>query len=382
MRRGVLVVHNRYRIVGGEERSVGLHVQALDRAGVPHRLLERRSEEAGRLRAAAALLRGGERQDEVAAAARELGAGVVHVHNMLPLVGPRGLEAARDTGAAVVLHLHNLRLFCAIAVASRDGGPCFRCHHRQTLPGLVLNCRDSVPEAVVYAAALSLHQPRVLEAVDRFVAPSGYASRQLATLGLPPERIEVLPHYLPAEALRGESSAHRGSYALIASRLSEEKGIDVAIRAAAEAGVPLRVAGEGPAAPALAELAAQERAPVELLGRVGQAEVGRLLSGAAMALLPSRYHEFAPYAALEAMGEGVPVVASRLGGLPELIGTDRCVTPNDVDDLAERMRALWEEPDKRREEGETLLNRARERHSRESFTTSLLSLYERLGTRD
>jgi glycosyltransferase involved in cell wall biosynthesis len=218
--------------------------------------------------------------------------------------------------------------------------------------------------------------------VDRFVVPSGYASGQLATLGLPPDRIEVLPHYLPCEALRDVSSADRGSYALIASRLSEEKGIDVAIRAAAEVGVPLRIAGEGPAAPALADLAAQERAPVELLGRVGQAEVARLLSGAAMALLPSRYHEFAPYSALEAMGEGVPVVASRLGGLPELIGTDRCVTPNDPEELAGRMRALWEDPEKRREEGETLLNRARERHSRESFTTSLLSLYDRLMTNE
>jgi glycosyltransferase involved in cell wall biosynthesis len=380
--RGVLVVHNRYRIPGGEERSVGLHLDALDRAGIRNRLLERQSDETGRFRAAAALLRGGEREHEVAAAARELGAGVVHVHNMLPLVGPRGLAAARDTGAGVVLHLHNLRLFCAIAVASRDGGPCFRCHHRQTLPGLVLNCRDSVPEAVVYAAALSLHQPRVLEAVDRFVAPSGYAAGQLAVLGLPRERIEVLPHYLPAEALRDQSSADRGSYALIAARLSEEKGIDVAIRAAASTGVPLKVAGEGPAAHGLAELADRERAPVEFLGRVGQDHMVGLLAGAAMCLLPSRYHEFAPYAALEAMGAGVPVVASRLGGLPELIGPERCVPENDVERLAERMKELWVDSKRRREEGQALLSRARERHSRNSFTSALLALYTQLWTRD
>src|SRR5918995_6345606 len=157
----VLVVHNRYRIEGGEERSVELQLRALKRAGVEHSLLERSSADAGRAGAARALLRGGHDEEEVAAAVRELGADVVHVHNMLPLVGPRGLAAARDAGAAVVLHLHNARLFCAIGVASRDGGPCFRCRGRLTLPGLVLNCRDSLPEAVVYASALSLHQPRV-----------------------------------------------------------------------------------------------------------------------------------------------------------------------------------------------------------------------------
>jgi glycosyltransferase involved in cell wall biosynthesis len=374
----VLVVHNRYRIEGGEERSVELQLSALDRAGVEHRLYERCSSDVGQARAAAALLRGGDRESELAAAVRGLDAHVAHVHNMQPLVGPRGLAAARSAGARVVMHLHNARLFCAIGVASRDGGPCFRCHHRNTLPGLVLNCRDSIPEAVAYAAGLSLHQPRVLEAVDRFVAPSRYAAGQLATLGLPANRIEVLPHYLPAEAFAEESAAHRGEYALVAGRLSEEKGIDVAVRAAAASGVPVRIAGEGPQGAALVELIAREDAPVELLGRVGREEMDRLLAGAAMVMLPSRYHEFSPYAALEAMAAGVPVVATALGGLPELIGTDRCVPPNDPEALAGRMRALWEDRDLRRTEGDELLARVRERHSEDRFMSGLLSLYERV----
>jgi glycosyltransferase involved in cell wall biosynthesis len=373
----VLVLHNRYRIEGGEERSVELQLRALRRAGVEHRLLERRSGEVGRARAAAALLRGGEGERRVASAVRELGAEVVHAHNMQPLVGPRGLAAARDAGARVVLHLHNLRLFCAIGVASRDGGPCFRCHHRLTLPGLVLNCRDSVPEAIAYAAALSLHQPRVLAAVDRFVAPSRYAAGQLAALGLPAERLEVLPHYLPGEAFADGSRADRGGYALFAGRLSEEKGLDTAIEAAAASGVPVRIAGEGPAEPALAELAGRLDAPVELLGRVGREQLDELLRGAAMALLPSRSHEFSPYAALEAMAAGVPVVASRLGGVPELIGAERCVPPNDPARLAERMRGLWDDPAARTADGDALLARARERHSEEPFTAGLLDLYGR-----
>src|SRR5215208_566070 len=201
----VLVVHNRYRVEGGEERSVELQLRALRMAGVEHALFERRSAELGRTRAAAALLRGGTHPSELVAAAGALPADVVHVHNMQPSVGPRGLAAARATGARVVLHLHNLRLFCAIGVASRDGGPCFRCRGRLTLPGLALNCRDSVPEAVVYAAALSVHQPRVWGAVDRFLAPSAWAAGQLALLGVPAERLEVVPHYIPDEGFAAES---------------------------------------------------------------------------------------------------------------------------------------------------------------------------------
>jgi glycosyltransferase involved in cell wall biosynthesis len=371
----VLVAHNRYRLVGGEERSVDLQVAALRRAGIAHALLERDSADVSRPAAALALLRGGRDEQDVAGAVRELGAEVVHMHNMLPLLGPRALEAARAAGAAVVLTLHNARLFCAIGVAARDGGPCFRCHHRNTVPGLVLNCRESVPEAVAYAAALARHQPAVLSHVDRFVAPSEYAARQSALLGVPGERIRVLPHYLPDEAFAEQSRADHGEYALVAARLAPEKGIDTAIEAAALADIPLRVVGEGPAAASLVELATLVGGKVDFVGRVDRAGIAHELAGAAMLLMPSRYHEFAGYSALEAMAAGVPVVASDLGALPELVGEPHCVPANDPHALAARMWTLWRDPARRRAEGEALIERARAAHSEASYLERLLALY-------
>src|SRR5918995_1668892 len=326
----VLVVHNRYRLEGGEERSVQLQLDALRRAGIEHAVLERRSADASPPKAALALLTGGVDTDDVHAAVGELGADVAHVHNMLPLLGPKALQAARDAGAAVVLQLHNLRLFCAIGVAARDGGPCFRCHHRNTLPGLILNCRGSLPEAAVYATSLARHQPRVFENVDRFVVPSSYAAGQSALLGVPAERLE---------------------------------------------GVPLRVVGEGPADAELAELAARTGAPVDFIGRLERASLERELAGASMLLVPSRYHEFAGYSALEAMAAGVPVIASTLGALPEIVGSARCVPPNDPAALAARMTALWDDPDLRRIDGDRLIARARAHHSESGYVSRLLELY-------
>jgi glycosyltransferase involved in cell wall biosynthesis len=376
----VLLVHNRYRVEGGEERSVELQAAALRNADVTHAVLERSSMEMSRPRAALALLRGGMDGDDVGAAVREVGADVVHMHNMLPAFGPRALAAAHEAGAAVVLHLHNLRLFCAIGVAARDGGPCFRCHHRNTLPGLMLNCRGSVPQAIVYAAALAGHQPAVFDNVDRFVVPSDYARGQAALLGVPGDRIEVLPHYLPPAAFAERSRAGDGGYALIAGRLAPEKGIDTAINAATLADIPLRVAGDGPARDHLVELANLIGGHVDFIGRQDRPGMERELAGAAMVVMPSRYHEFSPYSALEAMAAGTPVIASRLGGLPELIGPERCVPPNDQHALAARMRNLWTDPDRRAQDGAALLTRARERHSEGRYTKSLLGLYTRVGS--
>jgi glycosyltransferase involved in cell wall biosynthesis len=117
---------------------------------------------------------------------------------------------------------------------------------------------------------------------------------------------------------------------------------------------------------------------VEFLGRLPREGMAQALAGAAMVLLPSRYHEFAPYSALEAMAAGLPVLASALGGLPEILGPERCVAPNDAATLAARMRRLHDDPARRREEGEALLARVRERHSQERFTERLLRLYEAL----
>lgn len=371
----VLVLHNRYRVSGGEERAVALHTAALRDAGMEHRLLDRDSAASGRGSAAAAMLRGGHDPGEVARAVQELGAGVVHCHNMQPLFGPRALEAARDSGARVVLHLHNFRLFCAIGVSFRDGRPCFRCHHGRTLPGLALNCRGSLPEAAVYAAGLARQLPRVLAAVDRFVAPSGYAVGQLTALGVPAERIQALSHYLPGAELADASQADTGGYALAVGRLAAEKGLETAVEASALAGVPLKVAGEGPLRPELRRLISARRAPVELLGRVDGRELRRLRLGAALFVAPTRGAESFGLAALEAMGAGVPVVAARAGALPELVGEERCVPRDDPAALAAVMRALWDEPDRRRVEGDALIGRVRERFSQERFTQGLRALY-------
>jgi glycosyltransferase involved in cell wall biosynthesis len=241
----------------------------------------------------------------------------------------------------------------------------------------VLNCRGSIPEAVAYAAGLALHQPLALDSTDRFVAPSRWAAGQLARLGVPRDRLDVLTHYVPAEELAGGSRAHQGRYLLAVGRLSPEKGLDVAVEAAALAGVPLWIAGDGPSAPEVAAQVDRLQAPVQLLGQVSRPELPALLRGAAGLVLSSRSHEFSPFSVLEAMGAGLPVLATRSGGVPELIGEERCVPLGDASALADGMSALWSDPWRRREEGEQLLALASERHSEQRYLTELLGIYER-----
>ncbi len=113
----VLLLHNRYRAPGGEERSVAETVDLLRRNGHEVELIERSSNDVSKERAAVGMIEGGSDPNQIAAAARRMGADVVHAHNLHPLFGWRALEAAQAVGARTILHLHNYWLYCAIGIA-------------------------------------------------------------------------------------------------------------------------------------------------------------------------------------------------------------------------------------------------------------------------
>ncbi len=345
----VLFLHNRYRTTGGEERAVEeLAWLVRERLGEPVELLTRDSGELGRGAAALGLLRGGRDEQEVAAAVRASGARVVHAHNVLPSFGWRALAAARAAGARVVLHLHQYRLVCATGVCYTRGEECTRCHGRDTLPGVRLNCRGNVPEAAAYGVSLALWQRRLVQQADAVVVPSEFARERLRALGapLPWERVHVLAPPLRALEAAPRRAAPDGppSFALVVARLAEEKGVDVAIDACRAAGLTLVVAGDGPQRAELEARAAEAPgvagATVRFAGRVDDEELARLRADAAIALVPSRSAETFGLAAAEAMAAGLPVAASRVGALGELVADEGLVPPGDAMALAAAIARL------------------------------------------
>jgi glycosyltransferase involved in cell wall biosynthesis len=369
----VLLLHNRYRAEGGEERSVEEIARLLEERGHAVALLERSSGELGRIRAAGSLWHGGLEGDAVARAARSLGADVVHAHNVHPLFGWRALAAGRAAGARTVLHLHNFRLFCAIGVAYRDGAPCFRCRGGSTRPGLRLRCRGSLPESAAYAAGLHRQFAPLLEHADRLVTVSGATLGKLVELGVPARQIVSLPNFVPAAAFAERSRAGEGGHALVAGRLVPEKGFDTAVLACRAAGVPLVVAGQGPDEPRLRRLA--EGADVRFAGMLAREELAQVRAGAGLLLAPSRSDDACPYAVVEALAAGVPVIASDRGGLPELAGPDGVEPAEDLEAWTRAVSGAWTDPARRRARGEAALALARERCHPDVYYEGLMRVY-------
>ena len=335
----ILLLHNRYRTTGGEERAVAdLQWLVQEELGEEAELLTRDSASLGPRRAATGLLRGGLDEDDIAAAVTRTNARVVHAHNLLPAFGWRALAAAQRAGARTVVHLHNYRLVCAVGVCFTNGEECTRCHGRNTLPGVRRNCRGTGPENVVYAASLSLHQRKLLEHADVVVVPSAFARQRLEQMGvpLPAGSTHVVPHLVRGIATAPREPKPDGP-ALVVARLAPEKGVDLAIEACREAGLPLVIAGDGPLR---AELERRASDGVRFEGQVDANRLAELRAEAGVALVPSRSGETFGLAAAEAMAAGLPIAATSKGALADLVPADqRASTAAELGALAKRIRA-------------------------------------------
>ena len=262
---------------------------------------------------------------------------VVHCHNLYPSLGARVLQSASEAGAGVILTLHNYRLMCLAATFYRDGHVCEDCLGRSTLPGVVHACyRGSRAQSAVLMASVSLARVAGwVSSVHRFLAVSEFVRTKHMEAGLPAERIIVKPSAVP-ESVRRERP---GTYFLVLSRLSAEKGVAELVRAW-EAGLgELRIVGDGPERATIERLA--HGRDVRLEPPVTPDVVPMLFAGARALIVPSVCYETQSRVVVEAYAAGVPVIASRIGGLPEIVvegETGVTVEPGDGEGWARAVR--------------------------------------------
>lgn len=344
----ILILHNQYQHRGGEDVVVEAEAALLRGAGHEVTVATVKNDEITGITAMMKTFARAPYDADRAAWARNLAneakADVVHVHNFFPMLTPAVHHGAASAGAAVVQTLHNYRLLCASAMFLRDGKICEKCLDGSKAWGIVHRCyRNSLPGSLALAR-MQWRAERDLswnKDVHQFIALTEFARSKFIAGGLEAERISVKPNF---KASLGINSGLARSGALFVGRLSPEKGVRTLLEAwKSLPQVPLTIVGDGPERQELQALAPSN---VRFTGAIPGDRVQEHMANAAFLIVPSVWYEGFPMTIVEAYSMGLPVIASRLGSLSEVVeegSTGHLFNMGDAGDLVRAIHDISNE---------------------------------------
>jgi glycosyltransferase involved in cell wall biosynthesis len=410
----VLLLHNRYQHPGGED--VVFRAEEAMLTAARHRVLpfvvNNDSIHADgtwqRVKLSAQTVWSRESYREVKALLGREKPDVAHFHNTFPLISPSAYYACREAGVPVVQTLHNYRLLCPAGTFRQNGSICQKCVTGGLSNGVLHGCyRDS--RAATAATALMLGAHRWLgtwnEAVDCYVALTEFSRRKFIEGGLPAEKIVVKPNFVSPDPLEncsgdvpiaeskmidgGPRSGRgrrrppiQGEYALYVGRLSYEKGVRTLLRAWQKTSIPLHVVGDGPLRQELEAFSSgHDLSSVTFHGHVTSALLIPVMKRARFLVLPSEWYESFPVTLAEAFACGVPVIASRLGAMQEIVEDGRTglhFTSGDADDLAAKVEWAWTHPEEIQAMGRAARAEYETKYTAERNYDMLMGIYQRV----
>ena len=373
----VLVVHNAYQHRGGEDSVVDAEIALLRSHGHPVETYFRSNDDVAGLSSLALArhtLWSPRTPVDLADWVNRFQPDVIHAHNTFPLISPSLYWAAARAGVPVVQTLHNFRLMCLNALFLREGKVCEDCMGQVPWRGVARACyRDSRVASAALAGMVTLHRGLGTwqNKVTRYIALNEFCRRKFIEGGLPAQCIAVKPNFADFAA---PAVVDREGF-LFVGRLSAEKGINVLLGAAKTiSDTGIRIAGTGPEAACL-----ENEKSITALGVLSGESVRSEMSRAIALVLPSICYENFPRTLVEAFGCGLPVIASRIGALAELIEdrvTGLLFEPGNSQDLADKMRWAQGHPEEMADMGRTARKLYEAEFSAERNYQQLMAIYQ------
>ncbi len=346
----ILICHNYYKVPGGEDSVVEAEYSLLKDFGHEVILYKRSNTEldscspAGKLKHLFSLGWSSQTHKDIKALIEKFKPDVAHFHNIFYVITPAAYFACKEQGVSVVQSQHNFRLSCSNGLFYRKNRVCEDCLKKSLWEGVYHGCyRNSCVLTTFIAGMLMDHWKKGTwqKMVDVYVTASQFGRQKLAMAGIPADKIVVKPNFVYPDPGMRERLQTKG-YALYVGRLSPEKGVKVLIEAwRSIPNFTLRVIGVGPLSDFLKSYVKQHNiSNVEFRGYVNHEEYDKSMRQAAFLIVPSLAYENFPRVVAEAFAYGVPVLASRLGSLEEIIKEEEMgllSAPGDISELSQKI---------------------------------------------
>ncbi len=375
-------------LIGGVQRYLSILQTIMPAEGVECRVW---APAPGPLQDAASRWFGRRYRRQVGALIRDFRPDVVHAHNVWMRLSPAPLEAAHEAGVPVMMTVHDYNWVCPRKwMITENDLPCEIGFGRRCA---VSGCRGShegrvwMPYNALRWLKTASHRPMLKRWVDRFVSPSRHLAEWMEkSLGV--DKVVHIPNFA-REPRGGVSQRITHPKALVfVGRLSREKGVDVLLRSMPKVVLEhpdarLVIAGGGPERRRLEALTGELGVAefVRFAGALGPEDLEQVYCDASLLILPTLWMENCPVSVLEAFAHGRAVVATRIGGVPELVDDGRTGALfewGDEVELSERLVGLLADPELLRTMGSNANDSWLERYTPEIHGRRLRTAYEAL----
>ncbi len=344
----ILMCHNYYKLPGGEDQVFHDEGWLLEKHGhtvVRFQKHNSEIERLGKLEMARRTISNSGARIELEQLIDNANPDLLHFHNTFPLISPDAYRAAKSRSLPVVQSLHNFRMICPGSTLFRNGGVCEKCTNRYfAWPAIIHGCyRNSRSANAIVAIRNAYHWIRGSwsKDVDVFIALTSHSRDVFVAAGLPKSKIVVKPNFVRPDP---GQRAREGAGAVYVGRLSPEKGIGVLLDAWLEqqCSIPLTIIGDGPMRDQVSAAVA-ENSRIRWLGQLPFESVLEKIRDSQMLIMPSIWYETFGRSMIEAFAAGVPVIASDIGAMREVVSDGQnglYFRAGDAKDLADKILFL------------------------------------------
>lgn len=372
----IIIVHNSYRCPGGEEAVVEAERQLLKEHGNEVVVFGRDNSSITSSSIISALNAVWSRESyrELILLIDEFQPDIIHVHNTFHAISPSIYWAAFRKGVPVVQTLHNFRLGCLNGILLRSGTVCEDCVGKNPWRGVLRRCyRGGWGTSAVLYFTVVIH--KVLgtyrRKITRYIALSDFSRKKCIEIGLPKELFTIKPNSVEDPGCSGNDNRTGG---LFVGRISQEKGTDVLLGALSMLrNCKFTIVGDGPQ-----KYLFERLGNVDLVGWKDKHIVFEYMGNAEYIVIPSICYENFPCTIIEAFSLGLPVIASRLGAMAEIIEdhqTGLLFNPGDKKDLFDKIKWAGDHHDEMLIMGKNARKTYEEKYSSVTNYDQLLEIY-------
>lgn len=271
---------------------------------------------------------------------------LVHVHSLYHYLSPSILFEFKKRSIPIVMTAHDYHLIAPNYLLFHDGKICEITKPDKYYKALFHRCIGSSYSSSLMEVIEKYFHSYFLkeqELIDIFIVPSRFVKKKFIEYGFPAKKIVVLPFFAKPKRSRSITS---GKYILYFGGLYRQKGVDFLIQVMKNLPeIPCLIVGEGPEEDHLKEVVREEKiSNVKLLGYQSESELEKIITESGFTIMPSLWYEGFGMVILEANVLGKPVIASKIGGIPEVIkdGVNGLLfNPGNEKDCQDKIKRLW-----------------------------------------